>query len=304
MNLVQICRRSLQVLVIAMFCLLPWLNGHGLSGLKGSLFALEVFGLPLADPAGALQALAGGLSIGSWPLGTVCLGAGIAILGAMFFGRVFCGWLCPYGFFSELVHAARGRLRFRAPVLYPLVAKFPQIFPLSRNIAFLARIFLVLLGLAAVFFFGFPLLLLLSLPGELSLLPIILWRGAGFTLLISAFLLPLCALFSELVFGKRLWCRYVCPQSVLLGFAAWGLPQKLCGLRIRWAGEKCTCGAESPCLGACSISLNPRRPGGPDRRDCMMCGKCVAACGAFGKALGWGFGREDKNGGKRPEHCG
>ncbi|MDR3357835.1 MAG: 4Fe-4S binding protein [Desulfovibrio sp.] len=35
----------------------------------------------------------------------MCMGAGLALLLALLMGPVFCSWLCPYGFFSELAHA-------------------------------------------------------------------------------------------------------------------------------------------------------------------------------------------------------
>ena len=97
--------------------------------------------------------------------------------------------------------------------------------------------------------------------------------------------LPLAALVLELLTGKRLWCRYVCPQSVLLGLSARFFPRAGKGLRIDWQAKRCSCGKDAPCRAACSLGLNPRNVEGPERRDCTMCGDCVKACASKGGAL-------------------
>lgn len=270
-----IWRRCAQIAVILLFCLLPWLNAEGFPQLTGTLFSFDFFGIPFADPAGALQAAVNAALLGAPLAATVCLGALGALLVAFFFGRVFCGWLCPYGFFSECVWHLRGRQGKNAV-----------------NRAHALKIFLVkagilLLSLAAVALFGFPLLSLLSFPGELSLLPVLVWQHDSIYLLAAAFFLPLLLLCLEFISGRRLWCTYACPQSVLLGLAASARPDRLAGLEIGWQSGACTCGARSPCREACPAQLNPRTKNGPSRRDCLMCGDCVKACSRYGKALRW-----------------
>lgn len=48
-------RRLVQVAVLLLLAALPWLNRDGFTGMKGSLFAFDFFGLPFADPLGAVQ---------------------------------------------------------------------------------------------------------------------------------------------------------------------------------------------------------------------------------------------------------
>ena len=261
-------RRAVQVLVAAVVCALPWLNAAGWRGMAGSFFALDFLGLPFADPVGAAQVAA----MGFLPAGRLMGGAMLSLTAALLLGRVFCSWVCPYGFLSELLYA----LRWRRAGARLVVRQ-----------AFWGKILLLVLGLVAALGAGFPVLGIVSLPGELSLLPVLVWQGDGAWLLLGAAAVPLIALLLEFATGKRLWCRFVCPQSVLLGGAAHCLPKGAPGLRIDWQAAKCSCKGASPCQQACSLDLNPRRRGGPARHDCTHCGDCVKACAGYGTALKW-----------------
>ncbi|MBQ9105024.1 MAG: 4Fe-4S binding protein [Mailhella sp.] len=261
-----------------MFCTLPWLDSLEESRyafVSGSLFALDLAGLPFADPVGALQVAAGGFVPGLRQL----LGALLTLALAFFMGRVFCSWICPYGFFSELVHDLRRRF-FGKPELEKLDKKKQ-----ARTFALKGGI--VLIGLAAAAVLGWPVLNTIAMPGELSLAPLHFWKAAGLTvtLVLMVIGLPLAILAVEFATGKRLWCRYVCPQSVLLGLSARLFPRSAKGLRIGWQAARCSCGKDAPCRAVCSLGLNPRTMEGPERRDCTMCGDCVKACASKGGAL-------------------
>ena len=261
-------RRAVQLLVVVGLCQLPWLNAAGWRGVIGSFFALDFLGIPFADPVGATQVAV----MGFLPAGRLLAGALLSLVVALLLGRVFCSWVCPYGVFSELVYAVRWRRDGTRLVVRQ---------------AFWGKILLLVLGLVAALDVGFPVLGIASLPGELSLLPMLVWQGDDAWLLLGAAAVPLVALLLEFATGKRLWCRFVCPQSVLLGAAAKCLPAKAPGLRIGWQAEKCTCKGKAPCQQACSLDLNPRRKGGPERQDCTHCGDCVRICSGYGKALDW-----------------
>ena len=236
--------------------------------MSGSFFALDLLGIPFADPVGAAQIAA----MGFLPAGRLMAGALLSLGFALLLGRVFCSWVCPYGLLSELVYT----LRWRRSGARLVVRQ-----------AFWGKILLLVLGLVAALGVGFPVLGIVSLPGELSLLPVLAWQGDEAWALLGAAAVPLVALLLEFATGKRLWCRFVCPQSVLLGAAAKCLPKGAPGLRIDWQAGKCTCKGKAPCQQACSLDLNPRCKGGPERHDCTHCGDCVSTCAAYGKALGW-----------------
>mgnify|MGYP002553318685 CR=1 FL=1 len=256
-------RRLVQVAVLLLLAALPWLNRDGFTGMKGSLFAFDFFGLPFADPLGAVQIGLSGI-IPGWRL---IAGALVVLAVALCLGRIFCSWFCPFGFLSELVHAIRGR---RPPK------------PLKHG--FRSRAVIALVGLALVPLLGFPLLNQLSLPGGLSLG--FLTAAAPLSsktihtvlehLLFFAvpFLPVITVLAVELVTGERLWCRWVCPQSVLLALMA-RLPV---APRLRRTLSRCTCKGEPACRRACSLGLDPRNPRSASPLECTNCGACREAC--------------------------
>lgn len=286
----SVLRRCAQILTLLLFCLLPWLNtgdAQQPAPAKGSLFALDVGGLPFADPAAALQVAVSGYA----PAGRMVLGAVLSLALAVMLGRVFCSWICPYGLFSELAHALRHcRRKRRTGRSTPRRARLEA--------AFAGKAVVLVIASASAAVLAYPLLNLLSMPGELSLWPLFIRQGATLPCLLSALVLPVIALLLEAFGGKRLWCRFVCPQSVLLGLAARALPGKAPGLRIAWHASRCVCKQEAPCRQACSLALNPRQAPGPSRRDCSMCGDCLKICATRGGALRWrlGLGSEQRPG--------
>ena len=258
-------RRPAQLAVVLLFVVLPWVNARGWSRIYGSLYAANVYGLPLADPLSALQVLLvdGSFSVRLWT------GAALVMLLACALGRVFCGWLCPYGLLSEWVYTLRRRL--------PL--------PLSEDTAtrpsLRIRITVCVLGLMAACSFAFPFLQRFSMPGELSLAP--LRAVEGWQICLAALMLPGAVLLAEGISGSRLWCRYACPQSVCLALAAQCFPG---AFGVKWMPARCSCPQDiRPCRHACSLGLVPRQKHGPPRGECMQCAQCVSACAERGAAL-------------------
>ena len=78
----------------------------------------------------------------------------------------------------------------------------------------------------------------------------------------------------ELVTGERLWCRWGCPQSVLLALMA----RLTVAPRLRRTLYRCTCKGEHACRRACSLGLDPRNPRSASPLECTNCGACVLAC--------------------------
>lgn len=258
-------RRLVQIAALALLAATPWLNRGGFTGMKGSLFAFDFFGWPFADPLGPIQMLFSGMAPG-WRL---VAGGGVALLLALCLGRVFCSWLCPFGLLSEAAQALRPKA---AP-------------PKPGKYGFRSRAAVMLAGLALAAILGFPLLNQLSLPGGFSLglltaaAPLSdktdLSAEARLLFFALPFLPVLLVLAAEIVTGKRLWCRWVCPQSVLLSLMA-RLPL---APRLQRSLSRCTCknGAHA-CRAACPLGLDPRNPRSASPLECTNCGACVLAC--------------------------
>jgi len=261
-------RRAVQTAVLVLMALVPALNARGLHGLGGNFFYFEAFGLPLADPLAALQVFA---SSGAWGW-RLAAGAACALALAAALGPVFCSWVCPFGLLSELGNALRGP-RARGAARGP-----------SR--AFGVRLALAAAGLCVVGLAGLPPLLNhLSLPGWYARA----WQEGSWEVLAAPAVPVLaCALALEALAGRRLWCRWLCPQSVLPALSGRLNPWSL---RVRFSPARCTCGKAAPCRGACTLELDPRRPGGPGL-ECTNCGDCVGACARRGRALSLSLARD------------
>ena len=158
-------RRCVQLGVIALFCALPWLTAHDILFAQGTLFSFHIGGLSFADPVAALQA---------WPpQGELLAGAALSLLLAFFLGRIFCGWICPYGFFSELAYALHQTASGSVPAISP--GRFAR----SRFAERLSRLLVLLLALLCTLAAGFPLLHIISMPGNISLSPLLVRDDCG-----------------------------------------------------------------------------------------------------------------------------
>ncbi|MDR2743947.1 MAG: 4Fe-4S binding protein [Desulfovibrio sp.] len=252
-----------------LFAVVPVLNRMEITTLSGNFLFFDVAGIPVADPLSVLQVAAGTFSVTP----AMCAGAGLALLLALSMGPVFCSWLCPYGFFSELARSL-GAKRASGPSF-------------SRFTSLAPKPLIVCAGLLAVFFFApVPLLNQLSMPGWYSraMQHAVFYRE----ILVCALIFP-ALLAAELLSGRRFWCLHLCPQSVLISLAGAMLPGRL---RVRFSGKFCTCAKpERPCRKQCSLGLDPRSEGLEQRLQCSNCGDCVDACRKNGRALRFSFGK-------------
>lgn len=261
-------RRVVQCFVFAGFILIPLLNTKEVYAVVGNLLGFTAFSVPFVDPLSATQAALGAVGTTQEAL----LGAGLVLAVAVLLGPVFCSWICPYGLLSELVYV---------PV------KTYQPTPKNNARPFIIRCVLAALGLLAVAtFVPLPLLNQLSLPGWITrfwqtffLLGYFLWAGLVLVLIILGV---------EALLHKRIWCRYLCPQSVLIALAGLVLTKRL---RVGFAPKRCTCPAqEQACRRACSLNLNPRQPNLAQMAQCTNCGDCIDACQSKGQALSFSMG--------------
>ncbi len=214
-------------------------------------------------------------AIGACPLGslqgsfsadksTLYYVGGILLLYGIAFGRLICGWMCPFGLVQELI--------YKIPT--PKVKKSP----LTRALSWLKYVILVLFVFVVPVMYAFrdtPLptfckyicpagtleggiLLLSNKVNEryFSMLgPIFTWK---FLLMVS--ILVGC------VFIFRLFCRFLCPLGAL-----YGLFNKISLFGVEVQESKCThCGL---CQGHCKMDI--RHVGD---MECISCGDCISVC--------------------------
>lgn len=241
-------------------------NGHFRTFLTGGLYrgnlkgfcipVLNCFSCPLAlttCPIGAIQQfLMGGLKSGIRGAGYIL---GLIGIPAVFLGRFFCGWICPFGFLQDLI----GGKRRRFPV------------PLAKT----ARV------LRFVFLFGFVLILPV-LTGHSTFCRYIcpagileagVWGTAKGYAVFSWVLVFKILVFLTVLWGafkiSRLWCR-ICPLGLFLGFF-----NKVSFLRLRLSDEK-LCDDCGVCTAICPMNLD--LPANLNSISCIRCGDCVKAC--------------------------
>lgn len=284
-------RRACQIGIAALFIALPFMNKTGLHGAYGNFLSFSIAGVPLADPLSVAQVGANAFAFTPRMLA----GAGLTLLLALVMGNVFCSWLCPFGLLSEWVAGRR-----KTPPPQAAAQPLPQPSPAERVRLLAARRalgygFFVKLALASagLLFCGLalaqPYLNQLSLPGWYSRL----WQAAALDNAGAAAVAFGClaaVLLLERIAGRRIWCRYLCPQSVLIALVKMANPV---ALKVGYEKSRCSCRGERPCREACSLELDPRSGGACQRLACTNCADCVDACASRGKALKLGFSRQD-----------
>ena len=185
------------------------------------------------------------------------------------FGRLVCGWMCPFGLVQELLHKIpfpkkRRNLpghRVLVYLKYLVLVLFVIVLPLGIRDRFgLGKPwFCALLCPSGTLFAGIP--LLVKNPAMRQTL------GGLFALKLSLLLLFL--LLSVLTY--RPFCKYVCPLG-----AFYGCFNRVSVSRMRVDPEKCTrCGA---CRAACGMDVKVWES--PNHAECIRCGACKAACPA------------------------
>ena len=235
-------------------------RAHRTNRLLGGGLGVEALGIPAADPvAGTFALLRAGATPKAW------LAVGLPVLLALLAGRVFCGWLCPFGTLARTLGRFLDRLRwprFRIPDRRPV-----------RWLVLAAALAAGLVGSHALLYLSLPHLLVQQTVYRAWLL------GGGSAIL--GVLLGL--LIAATLFGPTTYCATVCPTGALLA----GLGRRrLARLRIAQVQD---CGLRCvQCDRACWLQLHPTT--GDPGPDCDLCARCVGACPRSNLRVGLGQG--------------
>lgn len=186
---------------------------------------------------------------------------GLIIFFGAVFGRLICGFICPFGFLQDLLHK----------IPFPKKIRTFKGDKLLRNLKYIVLIFMVIVF--PIIFKLTPVFCKYLCPsGTLSgiLLSISDSRlfavlGGIFTWKISILII---IIFLSIVIARP-FCKYLCPLGAL--YAPFN---KISILQMKCDSSKCTnCKA---CHNVCDMCVDPSVT--PNSTECIRCGKCISAC--------------------------
>lgn len=222
---------------------------------------LNCYSCPGAVGACPLGSLQGSFSADKSTLFYV---GGILLIFSIMFGRMICGWLCPFGLIQELLY------KFKTPKLkknritkilsyfkYVILVVFVFIIPIAyafKDTPFPA--FCKFICPAGTIEGGVGLLANKLNEGYFSMLgPLFTWK---FALMVSV--LVAC------VFIFRMFCRFMCPLGAL-----YGLFNKFSFFGIKLEEPKCiNCNL---CIKHCQMDIHH-----VGDMECISCGECIDVC--------------------------
>ncbi len=228
---------------------------------------------------------------------------GLLVVMSLILGRFFCGWICPFGLYMDLLSRFRKSLKIR---YWSLSEKVNEALRQSRYLIIAAFLILsVILGMRAIAGVEFvseselgryleipfcqvcpakPLFVLVEGFLGYMKLDYALSRTMGDFALTGWYLTSINVIILGVVtIGsfkiRRLWCR-VCPLGGLIAvFSRFGLFNRLSLIKLNKVEEKCTkCGI---CKRVCPPQVTEvyeKKGGDVTVSDCILCFRCVEMC--------------------------
>lgn len=228
---------------------LPGLNCYSCPGALG------------ACPIGSLQAM-----IGSEHKIALYVSGFLIFIGALF-GRLVCGWLCPFGLVQDLLDK----------IPFPKKIKTFKGDKLLRYLKYvILLVFVVILPLFALDDYGtsIPWFCKYICPSGMLFggIPLVavnegIKESAGFLFAYKGVILVATILLAIIIY--RPFCKYICPLG-----AIYALFNKVSPLRIRNDKEKCI-GCKK-CEKACKMNIDVLAD--LNSPECIRCGLCVKNC--------------------------
>ena len=262
-------------------------NLHLPNFLKGGIYqgntkavcvpGLNCYSCPAASgacPIGAFQSVAGSSKFSfSYYI------TGFLILLGVLLGRFICGFLCPFGWFQELLHKIPGK-KLSARKLKPLT--FIKYGVLVIMVILLPALVANDVGMGEPFFCKY-LCPQGVLEGALPLAVADEGIRAALGVLFSWKLAVLLSVAILSVLFYRPFCKWLCPLG-----AFYALLNKVSLIGMKVDGHKCvSCGK---CAKACRMDVDVTKT--PDHTECIRCGMCVKACPVEAVSFRCGFAKK------------
>lgn len=224
-----------------------------------------------ACPIGAFQAV-----VGSSKFKFPYYITGFFILLGVLLGRFICGFLCPFGWFQDLLHKIPGK-KLSTAKLKPL--RYLKYVILVVFVILLPAFVTNSLGMGDPFFCKYICpqgVLEGAIPLSLANSGIRAALGHLFT-----FKFTVLALFIILsILFYRPFCKWICPLG-----AIYSLFNKVSFLKIQVDHEKCV-GCQK-CSRVCKMDVNVVDT--PNHPECIRCGECMKACPTDAICYHYGF---------------
>ena len=252
------------------------------AGKKVCVPGLNCYSCPAASgacPIGAFQTVAGSAKYGfSYYI------TGTLILFGVLLGRFICGFLCPFGWFQELLHKIPTK-KFSTKKLKCLT--WIKYAVLLVTVFLLPALAVNDVGMGDPFFCKYICpqgVLEGAIPLSIVNSGIRSALGALFAWKFSV----LIAVTAVSVLFYRPFCKWLCPLG-----AFYALLNKVSLFQMKVDKNKCVdCGK---CAKACKMAVDVTKT--PNHTECIRCGMCVRACPANAVRFRFGFGEgKDKSG--------
>ena len=236
-----------------------------------------------ACPIGAFQAV-----VGSSKFKFTYYITGFFILLGVLLGRFICGFLCPFGWFQDLLHKIPGKKLSTAKLKplrylkYVILVVFVILLPafVTNSLGMGDPFFCKYICPSGMLLGGIPLMTYGSLAGNTAAgtgTGITSWAEAGGLTSLKLGILAATILLSIMIY--RPFCKYICPLGAIYSFF-----NRISLYRYSVDESKCThCGVcKNVCRMGVDMSTTPNSP------ECIRCGDCKAACPHHAICAGFG----------------
>jgi polyferredoxin len=184
-----------------------------------------------------------------------------------FFGRLFCGWLCPEGFLFEFADYLNLKILGRRS-LYRTAYNNPSVEASRRGLYII---------LAVLFYITVPPVIGVFLTGYF-IAPATIWKeittgNLSFGLKAGIAGVSIYLVITS-IFVRHLFCKYVCAPGLMQMLFGWFSSRSLRVEFDRANISRCTdC---RRCEQVCFMGVMPRAP--QKNINCVNCGECISAC--------------------------